>query len=67
MELNTYPLITELYSMEVTLIEHTTFPLHRVLKLLSSHKCHCSHPVQICDSNHTHIFNHLSIAIVLSQ
>ena len=28
-----------------------------VLKLLSSHKCYCSHPLEICDSNHTHFLS----------
>jgi len=30
------------------------FHISWVLKLLTSHKCHCSYLVQICDSNHAH-------------
>ena len=34
--------------------KHTRVPLRRDLKLLTSHKCHCNHTVQFCNSNHTH-------------
>ena len=34
------------------------FHFRWVLKLLNSHKCHCSHPVHIHDSNHTHCLRH---------
>jgi len=44
-------LMAEFFYMEVTLSPYPHFT--RVLKLLTSHKCPYSHPVQICDSNHT--------------
>jgi len=37
-----------------------------VLKLLTLHKCHCSHPVHIHDSNHAHCLMSLqNIVMVL--
>jgi len=34
-------------------------PQKRIWGLLTSHKCHCSHPVHIHGSNHTHCLTSL--------
>jgi len=43
------------------------FHIMWVLKLLTSHKCHCSHPVHIRDSNHTHCLTSLQKSQLLAN
>ena len=63
-------LMTEFFPMEVTLslwipyMHHISIPCG--LKLLTSHRCHCSHPVQIHNSNHTHFLGQWS-PLLLSE
>ena len=43
------------------------FHFRWVLKLLTWHKCHCSHPVYIRDSNHTHCLTSLQLSRLLAN
>ena len=43
------------------------FHFRWVLKLLTWHKCHCSHPVHIRDSNHTHCLTSLQESRLLAN
>jgi len=45
-------LTAEFFSVEES-PKRTRIPLRRILKLLTSHKYHCSHTVQFCNTNHT--------------
>jgi len=48
-------LMAEFFSVEVMdPLNILHFHFRWVLKLLTSHRSHCSQPVHICDSNHTH-------------
>jgi len=61
-------LTTGFFSVEVTLsLNIPYFHFRWLLKLLTSHKCHCSLPVHIRDSSHTHCLTSLQESRLLAN